>query len=201
MANKKELDKYTLDLLVKTIDKVIGRQYTLKQSKTILNQIKRLEASLDVKLNTESTQPSNESTDNSTNNSANNSTDNLCEVLGWKENEVYSLEENDYKIVDNFLYVYQPDASQHWTKTKLQLDDLRNAIKAEIMYCLHIEDLGSYGYLSVADFKSDYERLFINGFKNSYIIKGEFTKDECEYLKQKYKCLSVCDMIPLGWKY
>lgn len=133
MAKNKELDKYTLDLLVKTIDKVIGRQYTLKQSKTILNQIKRLEESLDVKLNIESTQSTNESTDNSISN--------LCEVLGWKENEVYSLEEDDYKIVDNFLYVYQP-SSQSWTKTKLQLDDIRNAAKAEIMYCLHIEELG-----------------------------------------------------------
>lgn len=192
MANKKELDKYTLDLLVKTIDKVIGRQYTLKQSKTIFNQIKRLEESLDVKLNTESTQPSSESTDKST--------DNLCEILGWKENEIYSLEENDYKIVDNCLHVYQP-SSQSWTKTKLQLDDLRNAAKAEIMYCLHVEELGSYGYLSVADFKSDYEQIFIDSFKNSYLMKGEFTKDECEYLKQKYECLSICDMIPLGWKY
>ena len=193
MAKNKELDKYTLDLLVKTIDKVIGRQYTLKQSKTILNQIKRLEESLDVKLNTESTQPSNESTDKSTSK--------LCEILGWKENEVYSLEENDYKIVDNCLYVYQPDTPQHWTKTKLQLDDLRNARKVEIMYCLNVEDLGSYGYLSVSDFKSEYEQLFISSFKNSYLMKGEFTKDECEYLKKKYKCLSVCDMIPLGWKY
>lgn len=196
MANKKELDKYTLDLLVKTIDKVIGRQYTLKQSKTILNQIKRLEDSLDVKLDAKSTQSTNESINNSTN----NSTDNLCEILGWKENEVYSLEEDDYKIVDNCLYVYQP-ASHLWIKSKLQLEDFRNAAKAEIVYCLNVEDLGSYGYLSVADFKSDYERLFINGFKNSYLMKGEFTKDECEYLKQKYKCLSVCDMIPLGWKY
>ena len=192
MAKNKELDKYTLDLLVKTIDKVIGRQYTLKQSKTILNQIKRLEESLDVKLNTESTQSTNEST--------NNSTSKLCEILGWKENEVYSLEENDYKIVDNCLYVYQP-SSQSWTKTKLQLDDFRNAAKAEIVYCLHVEDLDSYGYLSVSDFKSEYEQLFISSFKNSYIIKGEFTKDECGYLKQKYKCLSVCDMIPLGYKY
>lgn len=189
MANKKELDKYTLDLLVKTIDKVIGRQYTLKQSKTILNQIKRLEESLDDKLNTEST-----------NNSTSNSTDNLCEILGWKENEVYSLEEDDYKIVDNFLYVYQP-ASHLWIKSKLQLEDFRNAAKAEIVYCLNVEDLGSYGYLSVSDFKSECEQLFISGFKNSYLMKGEFTKDECEYLKQKYKCLSVCDMIPLGWKY
>lgn len=193
MAKNKELDKYTLDLLVKTIDKVIGRQYTLKQSKTILNQIKRLETSLEVKLDTESTQ--------STNESANNSTGKLCDILGWKENEVYSLEENDYKIVDNCLYVYQPDTSQHWTKTKLQLDDLRNARKVEIMYCLNVEDLGSYGYLSVSDFKSECEQLFISSFKNSYLMKGEFTKDECEYLKQKYKCLSVCDMIPLGWKY
>lgn len=194
MAKNKELDKYTLDLLVKTIDKVIGKQYTLKQSKTILNQIKRLEESLDVKLNTESASKS-------TNNSTNKSTDKLCEILGWKENEVYSLEENDYKIVDNCLYVYQPDTSQHWTKTKLQLDDLRNARKVEIMYCLNVEDLGSYGYLSVSDFKSEYEQLFISSFKNSYLMKGEFTKDECEYLKKKYKCLSVCDMIPLGWKY
>lgn len=200
MANKKELDKYTLDLLVKTIDKVIGRQYTLKQSKTILNQIKRLEASLDVKLDTKSTQSTNESSNESTNNSNNKSTDKLCEILGWKENEVYSLEDDDYKIVDNCLYVYQL-ASQSWTKTKLQLDDLRNAAKAEIMYCLNVEELGSYGYLSVADFKSDYEQIFIDSFKNSYLMKGEFTKDECEYLKQKYKCLSVCDMIPLGWKY
>lgn len=199
MANKKELDKYTLDLLVKTIDKVIGRQYTLKQSKTILNQIKRLEDSLDVKLDTESTQPSNESTQ-LTNESTNKSNSNLCEVLGWKENEVYSLEEDDYKIVDNFLYVYQP-SSHLWIKSKLQLEDFRNAAKAEIMYCLHVEDLGSYGYLSVSDFKSEREQLFISGFKNSYLMKGEFTKDECEYLKQKYKCLSVCDMIPLGWKY
>lgn len=196
MANKKELDKYTLDLLVKTIDKVIGRQYTLKQSKTILNQIKRLEASLDVKLDTESTQSTNESTNNSTN----NSTDKLCELLGWKENEVYPLEEDDYKIADNCLYVYQP-ASHLWIKSKLQLEDFRNAAKAEIVYCLHVEDLGSYGYLSVSDFKSECEQLFISGFKNSYLMKGEFTKDECEYLKQKYKCLSVCDMIPLGWKY
>lgn len=188
MTDKKELDKYTLDLLVKTIDKVIGRQYTLKQSKTILNQIKRLEASLDVKLDTKSTQ------------STNNSTDKLCEVLGWKENEIYSLEEHDYKIVDNCLHVYQP-SSQSWTKSKLQLEDFRNAAKAEIMYCLNVEELGSYGYLSVADFKSDYEQIFIDSFKNSYLMKGEFTKDECEYLKQKYKCLSVCDMIPLGWKY
>lgn len=201
MAKNKELDKYTLDLLVKTIDKVIGRQYTLKQSKTILNQIKRLEASLDVKLDTESTQSTNESSNESINNLTNKSTDKLCEILGWKENEVYSLEENDYKIVDNCLYVYQPDTSQHWTKTKLQLDDLRNARKVEIMYCLNVEDLGSYGYLSVSDFKSEYEQLFISSFKNSYLMKGEFTKDECEYLKQKYKCLSVCDMIPLGWKY
>lgn len=192
MADKKELDKYTLDLLVKTIDKVIGRQYTLKQSKTILNQIKRLEESLDVKLDTKSTQSSKDSADKSN--------DNLCEILGWKENEVYSLEENDYKIVDNCLHVYQP-SSQSWTKTKLQLDDLRNAAKAEIVYCLNVEELGSYGYLSVADFKSDYEQIFIDSFKNSYLMKGEFTKDECEYLKQKYKCLSVCDMIPLGWKY
>lgn len=200
MAKNKELDKYTLDLLVKTIDKVIGRQYTLKQSKTILNQIKRLEESLDVKLNTESTQSANESSNELTNNSTDNSTSNLCEVLGWKENEIYSLEENDYKIVDNCLHVYQP-SSQSWTKTKLQLDDLRNAAKAEIMYCLNVKDLDSYGYLSVADFKSDYEQIFIDSFKNSYLMKGEFTKDECEYLKQKYKCLSVCDMIPLGWKY
>lgn len=192
MTDKKELDKYTLDLLVKTIDKVIGRQYTLKQSKTILNQIKRLEESLEVKLDTESTQ--------STNESANNSTDKLCEILGWKENEVYSLEEDDYKIVDDCLHVYQP-SSHLWTKTKLQLDDLRNAAKAEIMYCLNVEELGSYGYLSVSDFKSDHEQIFIDSFKNSYLMKGEFTKDECEYLKQKYKCLSVCDMIPLGWKY
>lgn len=192
MTNKKELDKYTLDLLVKTIDNVVGRQYTLKQSKTIFNQIKRLEESLEVKLDTESTQ--------STNESANNSTDNLCEVLGWKENEVYSLEENDYKIVDNYLYIYQP-SSQLWAKSKLQLEDFRNAAKAEIMYCLHVEELGSYGYLSVADFKSDYEQIFIDSFKNSYLMKGEFTKDECEYLKQKYKCLSVCDVIPLGYKY
>ena len=197
MADKKELDKYTLDLLVKTIDKVIGRKYTLKQSKTILNQIKRLEASLDVKLDNKSTQSTNESTNNSTN----NSTSKLCEILGWKENEVYSLEENDYKIVDNCLHVYQPDTPQHWSKTKLQLDDLRNAIKVEIMYCLNVEDLGSYGYLSVSDFKSEYEQLFISSFKNSYLMKGEFTKDECEYLKKKYKCLSVCDMIPLGYKY
>lgn len=200
MAKNKELDKYTLDLLVKTIDKVIGRQYTLKQSKTILNQIKRLEASLDVKLDTKSTQSTNESSNESTNNSANKSTDKLCEILGWKENEVYSLEENDYKIVDNFLYVYQP-ASHLWIKSKLQLEDFRNAAKAEIVYCLHVEDLDSYGYLSVSDFKSEREQLFISGFKNSYLMKGEFTKDECEYLKQKYKCLSVCDMIPLGWKY
>lgn len=200
MAKNKELDKYTLDLLVKTIDKVIGRQYTLKQSKTILNQIKRLEESLDVKLNTESTQSSNESSNESTNNSTNKSTDKLCEVLGWKENEVYSLEEDDYKIVDNCLYVYQP-ASHLWIKSKLQLEDFRNAAKAEIVYCLHVEDLGSYGYLSVSDFKSEREQLFISGFKNSYLMKGEFTKDECEYLKQKYKCLSVYDMIPLGWKY
>lgn len=193
MTGEKELDKYTLDLLVKTIDNVVGRQYTLKQSKTIFNQIKRLEESLDIKLNTESTQSSKDSTDNSTSK--------LCEILGWKENEVYSLEEDDYKIVDNCLYVYQPDTSQHWTKTKLQLDDLRNARKVEIMYCLNVEDLGSYGYLSVSDFKSEREQLFISGFKNSYLMKGEFTKDECEYLKQKYKCLSVCDMIPLGWKY
>lgn len=192
MTDKKELDKYTLDLLVKTIDKVIGRQYTLKQSKTIFNQIKRLEESLDVKLNIESTQPSSESTDKSNSN--------LCEVLGWKENEVYSLEEHDYKIVDNCLHVYQP-SSQSWTKTKLQLDDLRNAAKAEIMYCLNVEELGSYGYLSVSDFKSEREQLFISGFKNSYLMKGEFTKDECEYLKQKYECLSICGMIPLGWKY
>lgn len=192
MANKKELDKYTLDLLVKTIDKVIGRQYTLKQSKTILNQIKRLEESLDVKLDTESTQSSDDS--------SSDLTKNLCEVLGWKENEVYSLEENDYKIVDNFLYVYQP-SSQLWAKSKLQLEDFRNAAKAEIVYCLNVEDLGSYGYLSVSDFKSECEQLFISGFKNSYLMKGEFTKDECEYLKQKYKCLSVCDMIPLGYKY
>ncbi len=192
MTDKKELDKYTLDLLVKTIDNVVGRQYTLKQSKTILNQIKRLEESLDIKLNTESNESSRESTDKSNSN--------LCEVLGWKENEVYSLEENDYKIVDNYLYVYQ-ESSQSWTKTKLQLDDLRNAAKAEIMYCLHVEELGSYGYLSVADFKSDYEQIFIDSFKNSYLMKGEFTKDECEYLKQKYECLSICDMIPLGWKY
>lgn len=192
MAKNKELDKYTLDLLVKTIDKVIGRQYTLKQSKTILNQIKRLEESLDVKLDTKSTQSTNESTDKSN--------DNLCEVLGWKENEIYSLEEHDYKIVDNCLYVYQP-ASHLWIKSKLQLEDFRNAAKAEIVYCLHVEDLGSYGYLSVSDFKSEREQLFISGFKNSYLMKGEFTKDECEYLKQKYKCLSVCDMIPLGWKY
>lgn len=188
MTDKKELDKYTLDLLVKTIDKVIGRQYTLKQSKTILNQIKRLEESLDVKLNTESTQLTDHSTDN------------LCEILGWKENEVYSLEENDYKVVDNFLYIYQP-SSQLWTKSKLQLEDFRNARKVEIMYCLNVEELGSYGYLSVADFKSDYEQIFIDSFKNSYLIKGEFTKDECEYLKQKYEFLSVCDMIPLGYKY
>lgn len=192
MAKNKELDKYTLDLLVKTIDKVIGRRYTLKQSKTILNQIKRLEESLDVKLDTKSTQSTNEST--------NNSTDKLCDILGWKENEVYSLEEDDYKIVDNFLYVYQP-ASHLWIKSKLQLEDFRNAAKAEIVYCLHVEDLDSYGYLSVSDFKSEREQLFISGFKNSYLMKGEFTKDECEYLKQKYKCLSVCDMIPLGWKY
>ena len=59
----------------------------------------------------------------------------------------------------------------------------------------------SYGYLSVSDFKSECEQLFISGFKNSYLMKGEFTKDECEYLKQKYEFLSVCDMIPLGWKY
>lgn len=200
MAKNKELDKYTLDLLVKTIDKVIGRQYTLKQSKTILNQIKRLEESLDVKLNTESTQSTNESSNESTNNSTNNSTGKLCDILGWKENEIYSLEEDDYKIVDNCLYVYQP-ASHLWIKSKLQLEDFRNAAKAEIVYCLHVEDLGSYGYLSVADFKSECEQLFISGFKNSYLMKGEFTKDECEYLKQKYKCLSVCDMIPLGWKY
>lgn len=200
MAKNKELDKYTLDLLVKTIDKVIGRQYTLKQSKTILNQIKRLEESLDVKLDTKSIQSTNESSNESTNNSTNKSTDKLCDILGWKENEVYSLEEDDYKIVDNFLYVYQP-ASHLWTKSKLQLEDFRNAAKAEIVYCLHVEDLESYGYLSVSDFKSECEQLFISGFKNSYLMKGEFTKDECEYLKQKYKCLSVCDMIPLGWKY
>lgn len=200
MAKNKELDKYTLDLLVKTIDKVIGRQYTLKQSKTILNQIKRLEASLDVKLDTKSTQSANESSNESTNNSTNKSTDKLCEILGWKENEVYSLEEDDYKIVDNCLYVYQP-ASHLWIKSKLQLEDFRNAAKAEIVYCLHVEDLDSYGYLSVADFKSDYEQIFIDSFKNSYLMKGEFTKDECEYLKQKYECLSICDMIPLGWKY
>lgn len=200
MTNKKELDKYTLDLLVKTIDNVVGRQYTLKQSKTIFNQIKRLEESLEVKLDTESTQSTNESSNELINNSIDKSASNLCEILGWKENEIYSLEENDYKIVDNCLHVYQP-SSQSWTKTKLQLEDFRNAAKAEIMYCLHVEELGSYGYLSVADFKSDYEQIFIDSFKNSYLMKGEFTKDECEYLKQKYECLSICDMIPLGYKY
>lgn len=192
MANKKELDKYTLDLLVKTIDKVIGRQYTLKQSKTILNQIKRLEESLDVKLDTESTQSSDDS--------SSDLTKNLCEALGWKENKVYTINDKEYQIVDDCLYVYQDPLSM-WSKAKLQLDDFRNFEKAEKLYCFHIEDLGSYGYLSVSDFKSEYEQLFYDCRKQVFGIKINFTEKECEYLKNKYESLSVCEMIHVGYQY